>query len=69
MTLVPLSSISPDAEAIQNNLYASIEEQIRSEALSQGLKKQYSAQLEHIYRKEPSCEVLFAQGPFSGPSK
>ncbi|EIM88744.1 alcohol oxidase [Stereum hirsutum FP-91666 SS1] len=65
MTFVPLAAISPDAETIQKQLKDSMQNDFQSGKLSAALKKQYEVQLQHIQHKEPSCELICAQGFFS----
>lgn len=69
MAWVPLTYISPEAEAIQQKLFDSMNKETNTESISNGLKKQYDIQLQQIRKKEPSCEIVCAQGPFSGPSQ
>ncbi|KAI0314824.1 alcohol oxidase [Amylostereum chailletii] len=61
MTFVPLSSISPDAEALQQRkLEADITARIKSGEYSPALEKQLTVQLEHIKAQEPTCELVLA---------
>jgi len=58
MTFVPLSAISPDAEAVQEKYLAHIRARIDSGDYAPGLLKQYRLQLERIKAQSPSLEIV-----------
>ncbi|KAH9957092.1 alcohol oxidase [Russula dissimulans] len=58
MTFVPLSAISPDAQAVQEKYLAPIRTRINSGDYAPGLLKQYKLQLENIKAQIPGLEVL-----------
>ncbi|KAN0132354.1 alcohol oxidase [Lactarius tabidus] len=62
LAFVPLSAISPEAQAIQDKYLASIRARIDSGSCPPGLRKQYELQLEYIKDKIPSCEVMLVPG-------
>ena len=58
VSFVPLSTISPEARALQDEYLATIRAGIDSGSFPPGLRKQYALQLEHIEAQIPSCEVI-----------
>ena len=58
LTFAPLSSITPEAQALQDKYLASIRARIDSGSYPPGLRKQYELQLEHIKAQLPSCELM-----------
>ncbi|KAJ7162668.1 alcohol oxidase [Mycena crocata] len=66
ITFVPLVSISPSHEALQNSVAKSINEVVTSKQISPSLKKQYEIQLKHLKNKEPSCEFILSPGYMPG---
>lgn len=69
ITFVPLSAISPDAEAIQEKHLTSIKTRIDAEECLPGLRKQYKLQLESIMAGAPSHEILLLQSIRSFPGE
>ncbi|KAH9047065.1 alcohol oxidase [Lactarius hengduanensis] len=61
MAFVPLSTITPEARALQDKYLASIRARIDSGDYPPGLRKQYEVQLEHIKAQIPSCEFMLVQ--------
>ncbi|KAI9439676.1 alcohol oxidase [Lactarius indigo] len=61
MSFVPLSTITPEAQALQDKYLAPIRARIDSGEYPPGLRKQYEVQLEHIKAQIPSCEFMLAQ--------
>ncbi|KAI0313070.1 alcohol oxidase [Amylostereum chailletii] len=68
MTFLPLSSFSSNASALQDDLRKSIKAGVDANKFSPALQKQYKIQLEHLDKKEPSCEVVCVQGYGSTPN-
>ena len=69
MTFVPLASISPDADTLQDSLRESIKAGMAAGKYSAALEKQFQIQLRHIDAKEPSCEIVLTQTFSTKPSK
>jgi hypothetical protein len=61
MTFLPLSAISPDAEAVQEKYLATVRARLETDEYPPGLRKQYRLQLEHIKAKVPCHEVVLFQ--------
>ncbi|KAH9980477.1 alcohol oxidase [Russula compacta] len=61
MTFNPLSTFSPDAQALQEKYLASIRARVDTGDCLPGLRKQYKLQLERIKAQAPSHEVVLAQ--------
>ncbi|KAH9053670.1 alcohol oxidase [Lactarius vividus] len=61
MSFAPLSTITPEAPALQDKYLASIRARIDSGGYPPGLRKQYEVQLEHIKAQIPSCELMLVQ--------
>ncbi|KAI9442041.1 alcohol oxidase [Lactarius psammicola] len=61
MSFVPLSNITPEAQALQDKYLASIRARIDSGSYPPGLRKQYEVQLEHIKAQIPSHEFMLIQ--------
>ncbi|KAH8983419.1 alcohol oxidase [Lactarius hatsudake] len=61
MSFAPLSTITPEAQALQDKYLASIRARVDSGDYPPGLRKQYEVQLEHIKAQIPSCEFLLVQ--------
>lgn len=57
LTFLPLSSISRDAQALQEKYLAPIQARIDGSDCPPGLRKQYKLQLEHIKAQAPSHEI------------
>lgn len=68
MTFVPLRSLTTEANAIQKELFESIEAGIAANKYSPVLQKQFKVQLDHIRRNKPSCELVLTQTLTSKPS-
>ena len=69
VTFVPLSAISPDAEALQEKFLNSIKARIDAEDCLPGLRKQYKLQLESITAQAPSHEILLLPSIRSSPGE
>jgi len=69
ITFVPLSAISPDAEALQEKYLTPIKARIDAEHYLPGLRKQYKLQLESIMVQAPSHEILLVPSTRSSPSE
>ena len=61
VAFVPLSAISPHAQALQEKYLAPIQAQIDSDDCPPGLRKQYKLQLEHIKAQSLSHEIILIQ--------
>ncbi|KAH9023899.1 alcohol oxidase [Lactarius pseudohatsudake] len=61
MSFVPLSTVTPEARALQDKYLASIRARIDSGDYPPGLRKQYEVQLDHIKAQIPSCEFMLVQ--------
>ncbi|KAH9036445.1 alcohol oxidase, partial [Lactarius pseudohatsudake] len=61
MSFVPLSTVTPEARALQDRYLASTRARIDSGDYPPGLRKQYEVQLEHIKAQIPSCEFMLVQ--------
>ena len=61
MSFNPLSTLSPDAQALQEKYLASIRARVETGDCPPGLRKQYKLQLERIKTQAPSHEVVLAQ--------
>jgi hypothetical protein len=61
MTFLPLSAISPDAQAVQEKYLAQIQARIDGGDCPPGLRKQYEVQLERIKAQAPSHEMILYQ--------
>ena len=57
LTFLPLSAISPDAQAVQDKYLAPIQARIDGGDCPPGLRKQYTLQLEQIKAQIPSHEI------------
>jgi hypothetical protein len=61
LTFLPLSAISPDAQAVQEKYLAPIQARIDGGDCPPGLRKQYRLQLEQIKARTPSHEIALFQ--------
>jgi len=61
LTFLPLSAISPDAQAVQEKYLAPIRARIDRGDCPSGLRKQYELQLENIKAQTPSHEIALVQ--------
>ncbi|KAH9990439.1 GMC oxidoreductase-domain-containing protein [Russula vinacea] len=61
LTFLPLSAISPDAQAVQGKYLAPIQARIDGGDCPPGLRKQYRLQLEQIKARTPSHEIALFQ--------
>ncbi|KAH9981721.1 GMC oxidoreductase-domain-containing protein [Russula vinacea] len=61
LTFLPLSTISPDAQAVQEKYLAPIQARIDDGDCPLGLRKQYKPQLERIKARTPSHEIALFQ--------
>lgn len=68
LTFLPLSAISPDAQAMQEKYLAPIHAVIDGGNCPPGLRKQYELQLENIKQQRPCHEIALVQsiGMWSG---
>ncbi|KAI0033253.1 alcohol oxidase [Vararia minispora EC-137] len=62
-TFAPLSAISSSYDALQGKLKASITNRKHTQAV----QKQYAVFLDHIAKKEPSCELSLVPGALRSP--
>ena len=58
LTFLPLSTISHDAQAIQEKYLAPIQTRVDGSDYPPALRKQYKLQLEHIKAQAPSHEII-----------
>jgi hypothetical protein len=61
LTFLPLSAISPDAQAVQEKYLSPIQARIDGGDCPPGLRKQYKLQLEQIKARTPSLEIALFQ--------
>jgi hypothetical protein len=61
LTFLPLSAISPDAQAVQEKYLSPIQARIDGGDCPPGLRKQYKLQLEQIKARTPSHEIALLQ--------
>jgi hypothetical protein len=67
MTFVPLSAMSPDAEAVQETYLASVRARLEANEYPPALGKQYKLQLAHIKAQVPYHEIVLVPSyGFSG---
>jgi hypothetical protein len=68
LTVLPLSAIAPDAQAVQEKYLAPVRARIDGGDCPPGLRKQYKVQLEQIKEQAPSHEIILfpSFGPSSG---
>ena len=68
MTFIPLSSVSPSYQRLQNDLATSIGRETAARKYSASIQKQHAIQLDHIANQEPSIEQVLLQCALEFPS-
>ncbi|KAF9475239.1 alcohol oxidase [Pholiota conissans] len=67
MSFLPLSTVSPDAETLHQDLKKTINEGITTGRYSPALQKQFKLQLENIDGGHPNTEMVLVQGFVTPP--